>query len=330
MEKEINSRKHISLVVPVFNEERVLDLFALELFKVLSILDLSFEVIFVNDGSHDQTSSKIKHLMRQYPEVKLIEFTRNFGHQYALWSGIEHASGDAIIMMDSDLQHPPGLIPQLIKQWEAGACIVQTVRHDINTSLFKKVTSKLFYQMMNFFSNVQLHPSSADFRLITRTVTNELLKFKEHDIFLRGLIPWLGFDITFVDFDIRPRAAGKSKYSLMKMLHLAFSGVTAFSTVPLHLISLTGLLISFISFLTGMHAIYSWIFLEATVLGWTSVMVGLFFLGGLSMIFMGILGEYLGKIFLEVKGRPKYVIKESIGFECQNKSKDRGSCLRCC
>lgn len=318
MEKTIERKKLISIVVPVFNEEDVIEAFTQELFSVLSRLDVLFEVIFVNDGSEDNTSSKIKHLINTYSSIKSIEFTRNFGHQYALWAGIEYASGDAVIMMDSDLQHPPSLIPRLITEWEAGAYIVQTVRNDIRIPLFKKLTSKLFYHSINLFSDVKFHPSTADFRLIDKIVVHELLQLEERDIFLRGLLPWLGFDSTLVHFDVQSRVAGESKYSFMKMMKFATSGITAFSTVPLKLIALTGLIISLISFITGLHAIYAWMFLDAIVRGWPSVMVGVFFLGGLSMIFMGILGEYLGKVFLEVKKRPKYVIKELRGFNTKN------------
>ena len=305
----------LSFVIPVYNEENVIEKFLTALFESLYDLNLSFEIIFVNDGSKDNTIQIINKYQLKYNSIKSISFTRNFGHQCALWAGIENSSGSAVIMMDSDLQHPPSLIPDLINEWQAGAKVVQTIRKDLNISFFKKITSKLFYFFLNLISNLKLNPSTADFRLIDREVVNKLLEFREHDIFLRGLIPWLGFKTSYLEFNVEPRIYGKSKYSFKKMLKLATSGITSFTTFPLKIAVILGAIISLGSFYMGMRAIYTRLLTDRAIPGWASVMVGTFFIGGVLMLFLGILGEYLGKIYLEVKQRPKYIIKERFGFE---------------
>ena len=314
--RNMNSEKKIvTIVIPVFNEEEIIESFTGALLEVMSGLPIVFEIIFVDDGSSDNSPMIIRRMMNGNPNIKLVSFTRNFGHQFALWAGLDRSSGDAVIMMDSDLQHPPSLIPTLLEKWEDGALIVQTVRKDVDVALFKKWTSVFFYRILNFFSDVKLITNTADFRLIDRTVVNELLRFKEGDLFLRGLLPWLGHQTAFVEFVVEPRAGGRSKYSIIRMMKFAISGVTSFSTAPLKITAFIGIVISLASFYLGAASIYTRIFTDQAVPGWASVMVGVFFLGGLSMIFMGILGEYLGKIFLEVKNRPKYIVKETKGFD---------------
>jgi len=305
----------ISVVIPVYNEEQVIEKFSDRLFEELARIEIPFEVIFVDDGSSDHTIQKIKELQTKHEIIKLLAFTRNFGHQYALWAGVERATGSAVIMMDSDLQHPPSVIPKLIEQWRSGSLVVQTIRKDTNITFFKKVSSKLFYFLLNLFSDIKLNPATADFRLLDRVVVTELLKFKEADVFLRGLIPWLGFRTAYLEFNSESRIAGESKYSLLKMVKLALTGITSLSTLPLKFATIAGFVISLLSFYVGIDAIYARLTTDQAVPGWTSVMVGVFFIGGLSMIFMGILGEYLGKIFREVKRRPKYIVREALGFD---------------
>jgi dolichol-phosphate mannosyltransferase len=311
----MKEKADLSFVIPVYNEEHVIEKFLTALFESLNDIDLSFEIIFIDDGSKDNTIQIINKFRSKYSSIKSISFTRNFGHQCALWAGIENSSGSAVIMMDSDLQHPPSLIPDLIREWQAGAKVVQTIRKDLNISFFKKMTSKLFYFFLNLISNLKLNPSTADFRLVDREVVNKLLEFQEHDIFLRGLIPWLGFPTSYLEFNVEPRVYGKSKYSFKKMLTLATSGITSFTTFPLKIAVILGAIISLGSFFMGMRAIYTRLLTDRALPGWASVMVGTFFIGGVLMLFLGILGEYLGKIYLEVKQRPKYIIKERSGFE---------------
>lgn len=311
----MNKNRDISIIVPVYNEEEVLEQFINTLLANLNKIRHTFEIIFVDDGSVDNSINIIKKYKSDNNSIKYISFTRNFGHQYALLEGIRKSSGDAVIMMDSDLQHPPSLIQDLIKEWEGGAKVVQTVRRDQKISLVKKITSKLFYLALNLLSNLDLNLSTADFRLIDREVVIKLLEFQENDIFLRGLIPWLGYQISYIEFYAEPRYAGKSKYSMFKMLKFAVTGLTSFTTFPLKIASIMGIVISIVSFYVGIQAIYARLFTDRTIIGWTSVMTGVFFIGGIIMLLLGILGEYLGKIFIEVKHRPKYVIKEMSGFE---------------
>jgi glycosyltransferase involved in cell wall biosynthesis len=326
VEEKVNKQdSHISIVVPVYNEEKVIGAFLDELFGVMTAGVYSFEVILVDDGSTDNTVHIIKEFGFRYAPIKLISLTRNFGHQYALWAGIEKATGDAVIMMDADLQHPPTLIPELIEKWRSGARVVQTVRNNRGITLFKRVSSKLFYFFLNLFSDFRLSPSTADFCLIDKTVVKELLKFQESDVFLRGLIPWLGMETAFIKFNVSPRFGGKSKYSFFKMVKLAMTGVTTLSTLPLRFTTISGFIISFLSFYFGMEAIYVKVFTNKAVSGWASLMVGIFFIGGLSMIFMGILGEYIAKVFIEVKKRPRYVIKEICDFK-DRKIEERDLC----
>jgi len=306
---------YLSIIAPVFNEDSVIAVFVDELYKQLSKLESSYEVVLVDDGSSDGSVNTIKKLQTKYPFLKLISFTRNFGHQHALWAGIERAIGSAVIMMDSDLQHPPSIIPMLVERWKSGSIVVQTIRKNVGTSLTKRTCSKCFYFFVNLLSSVKLDPATADFRLVDRVIIRELLKFKESDIFLRGLIPWLGFKTDYVQFDVAPRFAGNTKYSFFKMFKFAITGITSLSSLPLRCTTIVGFLISLVSFYFGTEAIYMRMFTDRATAGWASVMVGVFFIGGLSMIFMGILGEYLGKIFMEVKRRPKFIVREAIGFD---------------
>jgi len=307
--------KIISIVVPVYNEEEVIEIFIEELFKVLQKIKYSYEVIIVDDGSHDKTTEKIKNLRKRYSAIKFLSFSRNFGHQCALFAGIKHASGSAIVMMDGDLQHPPSLIINLLEEWKSGAKVVQTIRRDVNIPILKKITSKLFYFLLNIFSETKFIASSPDFRLIDREVANELLKFKENDVFLRGLIPWLGYKSTYVYFEPQGRFAGKSKYSIFKMIKFSVSGITSFSTLPLKIAIFVGIIIAILSFALGIQSLYIRIFTDQAVQGWTSLMIGVFFIGGLLMIFLGVLGEYIGNIYLQAKDRPRYIIVEHLGFE---------------
>jgi dolichol-phosphate mannosyltransferase len=316
--KEMCRKKIVSIIIPFYNEGEVIRDFVIQLFAVIEDLAFTCEVIFINDGSDDDSEEIVKSCRSDHPELKIVSFTRNFGHQYALWAGIEAAEGDAIIMMDADLQHPPSLIPTLIERWLNGSMVVQTVRKDKHVLLFKKMTSKIFYILLNMISSYKFIPSSADFRLIDRRVVNELLRLQESDIFLRGLIFWLGFETSFVEFDVEKRGAGKSKYSFPKMIRFAVSGVVSFSLLPLRITAIFGLIISVLSFFVAIDSVYAKLFLSDLSPGWTSLMVGVFFIGGLSMIFLGIIGEYLGRIVLEVKNRPKFVIKESVGFEAKD------------
>ncbi len=301
----------LSIIVPLFNEEDVLILFYNSLMESMNKIDVSYEIIFIDDGSSDKTNQILQNLSNKNLNIKFISFTRNFGHQNAIWAGLEYSSGNAVIMMDGDLQHPPELIHQLYEHWDSGYRIVQTVRNDVNTPKFKKFSSIIFYKFLNMISELPIDNSTADFRLIDRKVVSCLLQFKESDLFIRGLIPWLGFKTKFIHFNVKERLAGQSKYTLVKMLKFAMTGITSFSTFPLKIASYSGILIASLSFLVGLYSIYTKLVFNETVQGWTSLMVGVFFIGGIILVSLGILGEYIGKLFLEVKKRPKYLINHT-------------------
>ncbi|MFC1832565.1 glycosyltransferase family 2 protein, partial [Thermodesulfobacteriota bacterium] len=249
--------------------------------------------------------------------VHYISLSRNFGHQNALKAGLDHCSGDVVISMDGDLQHPPGLIPEMIEKWQAGYDIVVTTRRDAEAGNFlKRFTSRNFYRLMSSFSNIELKPGSADFRLLDRTVVDVLKTFEETDIFYRGYVAWSGFKQFEIPYIPEKRQAGTTKYTPRKMIRLALDGLLGFSILPLRLVTMIGVVISMASFLYGFYAICIRLFSDTAVSGWASTMAGIYFLGGIQLLCIGICGEYIGRTFMEVKRRPHYIIaKTSIDSE---------------
>nr|WP_319998805.1 glycosyltransferase family 2 protein [uncultured Draconibacterium sp.] len=303
--------KKVSIIVPCYNESQALPLFYEELKKHLP-KSYEYEIIFVNDGSNDDTLQIIKNIATANSSVHFISLSRNFGHQNALKAGFDLATGDCAICLDSDLQHPPNLIPDLLEKWEQGYESVITKRIDHESiSFFKKTTSKLFYRLTNRFSEVKLEDGVADFRLLDRIVLDALKNFSENQIFLRAVIQWLGFKQITVEYQAAERVAGTSKYTLRKMLSLALSGISAFSIKPLRFSIYLGLTIAVLAFLYGMYALGVNIFTDRAIPGWTSIVMSVLFIGGLNLLMLGIIGEYLGKMFIENKKRPNYIIAES-------------------
>jgi len=311
-----SSRKSdlVSIVVPVLNESENLAELYRQLNTILAELSYKFEILFVDDGSTDSTYRLLEGLRRKDERVKAVSFSRNFGHQAALTAGLQLARGNAVIMMDGDLQHPPALIPSLLKEWEAGFPIVYTVRKETQgESFFKKAASRMFYRLLNSFSDTPVHQAAADFRLLDRKVVASLNTFQERDRLLRGLISWVGFPSKSLVYTAEARAAGKSKYTLRKMVKLAIDGITSFSTAPLHLVTYVGFVVCLISFMYGLYSLYAFFFTGLTVPGWTSLLITVLFLGGVQLISIGIMGEYLIRVYNESKGRPLYIIKDSLG-----------------
>lgn len=307
----MQSGKKISVIVPCFNEEEGLKTFNKALITALPE-KYDYEVIYINDGSSDQTYQVITELARENQRIKYISFSRNFGHQNALKAGYDYASGNCAISLDADLQHPPEVIPILISKWEEGFEIVNTLRHDHHSISFaKKASSGLFYKIMNKLSDVQIENGMADFRLIDQKVLKQLKLFHENFLFFRGMIPWMGFKQTVVPFTANERFAGTSKYTFKKMLKFASAGVTAFSVRPLKLSIYLGTAIAVIAFLYGLFAIYIHFFTDKAVTGWTSVIISVLFVGGINLLVLGIIGEYLGKLFIENKRRPNYLISDT-------------------
>jgi polyisoprenyl-phosphate glycosyltransferase len=308
-------RKKISLIVPCFNEEEGLSTFNKELTRVLPETYL-YEIIYVNDGSRDSTFQVILALAKENPTIKYISFSRNFGHQNALKAGYDFASGDCAISLDADLQHPPNVIPALIAKWEEGFEIVNTIRADhASISYTKQFSSRIFYMIMKKLSDVNIENGMADFRLVDKKVLKQLKLFNENFLFFRGLIPWMGFRQINVEYTAAERFAGTTKYTLKKMLKFATTGVTAFSVKPLRLSIYFGSTIALLSFLYGLYAAYIHLFTDLAITGWTSVILSVLFVGGINLLMLGIIGEYLGKLFIENKRRPNYLISETNLFE---------------
>lgn len=304
-------RKKISVIVPCFNEEEGLETFNQTLIRCLPE-NFEYEIIYVNDGSKDHTFQEILKLAQANTSIKYISFSRNFGHQNALKAGYDFASGDCAISLDADLQHPPDVIPELIRKWQEGFEIVNTLRNDHqNISFSKKISSRLFYQVMNKLSDVNIENGMADFRLVDQKVLKQLKLFNENYLFFRGIIPWMGFKQTVVPFTANERFAGTTKYTFKKMLKFATTGVTAFSVKPLRVSIYLGSMIAMISFLYGLYAAYVQIFTDLAITGWTSVIISVLFVGGINLLMLGIIGEYLGKLFIENKRRPNYLISET-------------------
>lgn len=304
--------KKISIVIPAHNEEGNVALVHEKIKEVFSELQhYNFEIIFVNDGSRDNTQQKLEELSQKYEEVKFIEFSRNFGHQPAVKAGMDYADGNAVISMDGDLQHPPELIPELIQKWEEGYDIVYTVRtYPKQISYFKRKTSDVFYKLLSSLSDVNLTKGGgSDFRLMDANAVEAMRSFKEDDLFLRGLTSWMGYKQIGIDFTAGERMTGESSYNLKKMLKFAFTGITAFSVKPLYLAAYLGFLFSFFSVIGyAGYVIYAFV-VRTEISGWASLIMTIVFFGGLQLIILGIIGIYLGKIFKQVKERPNYIIK---------------------
>jgi len=301
----------LSILIPVFNEvDNISNLY--EQLNRYTRKISTREIIFINDGSSDGTPEALAALRSDDPAVHYINLSRNFGHQNALKAGLDHCSGDVVITMDGDLQHPPSLIPEMIQRWQDGYDIVVTSRQDTETENFlKRLTSRNFYRLMSSFSNIELKPGSADFRLLDRTVVDVLNSFEETDIFYRGYVAWSGFKQFEIPYIPEKRQVGTTKYTPRKMIRLALDGLLGFSILPLRLVTMIGVIISMASFLYGFYAVCVRLFSDAAVSGWASIMAGIYFLGGIQLLCIGICGEYIGRTFMEVKKRPHYIIGET-------------------
>jgi polyisoprenyl-phosphate glycosyltransferase len=301
----------VSVIIPIFNEEGCVEKLIESLTLILEGYH-DYEILFIDDGSSDKSLLLIKQLREKNNKIKFVSFSRNFGHQNALRAGINHANGDCMISLDGDFQHPPELIPEMIEKWQNDYDIVYSIRKDEQEiSFFKKLTSKIFYKILKIFADINLENGEADFRLIDKKVSIQLNRISENALFLRGMIKWLGFKAIGIEYVPNKRFAGKSKYSLKKMMSLAFAGITSFSVKPLTMSFFIGIFVACLSIIYGFYALYKRLFTNETVEGWTSVFLMVSFIGGIQLIMIGILGEYLGKLFIESKKRPNYIINES-------------------
>ncbi|MBI1287229.1 MAG: glycosyltransferase [Flavobacteriales bacterium] len=302
----------LSVIIPVFNEEaNVLPLYE-RLKKVCEALsEPSTEFLFVNDGSTDRTLEVVKGLSKTDSTVSYIDLSRNFGHQVAVTAGLDHCKGDLVVIIDADLQDPPELIPEMIAKINEGNDVVYARRLVRKGETFmKKLTAKLFYRLLRSITSVEIPVDTGDFRVITRRVVNILNEMPEREKFLRGQIAWIGFSQTYVEYERDERVAGKSNYTWRKMLRLALDGITSFSNFPLKVATVSGFVMAFISFLLMLFALYSRFVWKVYEPGWTSLMLSVLFIGGIQLVAIGIIGEYIGRISTNVKQRPLYLIRE--------------------
>ena len=306
----------LSIVIPCYNEEKVIDetiSVLLNVTKELKTKDIvDYEMIFVDDGSADNTFHVLEKHSNIHREIKIIKLSNNFGHQKAILAGYENSTGDLITTLDADLQDPPELIGKMIEKINKGFDIVYGARNKRVDSIFKRYSAKLFYWIMKRMG-VEIIPEHAEYRMITRKVLTAFLKYNEQNIFIRAIFPKLGFLSTIIYYDRPKRFAGETKYPLSKMISFGIDGITSFSIIPLRLFTFIGMLISIFSLLAIFWSMFAKIF-GVTVTGWTSIVVPIYFLGGIQMIFLGVLGEYVGKIYMEVKGRPRFIIEKKINL----------------
>lgn len=302
----------ISVIVPVFNEESNLCVLHEKLVNVVTAITNSYEIIFINDGSKDNSRQVIKSLAQQYPQVKYVDFSKNFGHQLAVFAGLEHATGNAIVIIDADLQDPPELIVDLYNKLQQGFDVVYAQREQrVGETWHKLLTAKLFYRFINRLSDVAIPLDTGDYRIMTKKIKDIIVAMPEHNKFLRGQIAWTGFNQTSVLYKRNERYSGTTNYSYSKMFSFAFDGITAFSNLPLRLATYMGFLVSFVSFLVIIYTLYQKYINNNVVQGWSSLMVSILFIGGVQLICLGIIGEYLGRIMDNVKQRPLYIVRET-------------------
>lgn len=310
------STPRYSVVIPMYNEEEVIQETYRRLKRVMSVAGESYELIFVNDGSQDRCAQIIKEYSEWDETVRLINFSRHFGYQIAMTAGMDYASGDAIILIDADLQDPPELIIQMITKWKEGTDVVNAKRiKRKGASGFKKWSSLTFYRIFHASTEISLPIDTGDYLLLDRRVCDEMKRLPEKSRHVRGLVSWIGFKQVTIEYERDVRLAGKTKYPLKKIVNLCLDRVTSFSIKPLKLARYIGLLLSGGGFLFLLYVLYLVIFANATLKGWSSLISILLIFNGFVLIMLGILGEYLSRIYEEVRGRPLYIVRESYGFE---------------
>jgi dolichol-phosphate mannosyltransferase len=302
----------LSIVIPIYNEEENIDSLINRLRTVVAQMQISCEYIFVNDGSKDHSFQLIKNLALADPAVKYIDFSRNFGHQIAVSAGLDLAAGDRVAIIDADLQDPPELIIEMFAKMDQGYEVVYAKRNNRNgESWLKKFTAKVFYRILKSITSVKIPVDTGDFRIIDRKVVNVLKQMPEHNKFLRGQISWIGFKQTYVEYDRKVRQAGSTGYTYKKMIRLALDGITSFSNFPLKVASICGFVVSGIAFMVMIYALYSRYITKDYVEGWTSTIISVLFLGGIQLISIGIIGEYISRLSENARNRPLYIINET-------------------
>ncbi|MBU8689216.1 glycosyltransferase family 2 protein [Priestia megaterium] len=305
-----------SIVVPVYNEEEVIHETYRRLTEVMRSTKEAYELLFVNDGSRDRTAEIIKEYSEQDPAVVLLDFARNFGHQIAITAGMDYARGEAVVVIDADLQDPPELILEMIEKWKQGFDVVYAKRTKRKgETYFKKQTAAMFYRFLRAMTDIDIPLDTGDFRLLDRKVCNQMNSIQEKNRFVRGLVSWVGFKQIAVEYERDERLAGESKYPLKKMLKLSMDGITSFSYKPLKLASYAGITLSGIGFIYLLVVLYLKLFTDSTITGWSSLIVIQLFFSGIILIILGMIGEYIGRIYDETKNRPLYIVREKYQLE---------------
>jgi dolichol-phosphate mannosyltransferase len=308
----------LSVVVPCYNEEQVIEVTHERLSSALEAITTDYEIIYVDDGSRDRSAELLHAIQKSSPKVRFIRLSRNFGHQIAVTAGIEYATGQAIVLIDADLQDPPEVIAQMVERWREGYHVVYGQRADrAGETRFKLWTARAFYRLINSLSEVPIPLDTGDFRLMDRTVVDALSRMREKHRMLRAMTSWVGFRQVALPYARSERFAGESKYPLRKMLALALDGIVSFSAVPLKLVTLVGLAFSALSMIGIIYAVAQRLWTDNWVPGWTILFIAVLLIGGLQFIFLGLMGEYIGRIYSEAKNRPLFLVMEELGFDRQ-------------
>lgn len=306
----------LSCVIPCLNEQANLGVLLPELLAVLARQDCVPEIIVVDDGSTDGTPDLMRHWVSLHPEIVYLRLSRNFGKEAALTAGLDVARGDAVVCLDADMQHPPDMIPAMLARWRSGVHMVYAVRASRDDETwFKRIGTRVFYALMRTSDGLGVPPNAGDFRLMDRAVVDALKRLPERDRFMKGLFAWVGFRQVAVPFDVEHRVAGSSKWSLVKLWNFAIEGFVSFSSVPLRIWSYVGAVIAFLAFLYTLFIVVRTLVFGADVPGFASIIAAIFFFSGIQLLGLGILGEYLARIFSEVKRRPIYIIRRRFGFD---------------
>lgn len=322
--QSIPVRPDLSLVVPMFNEAENLDRLFARLGEVMATIGVTYEIVCVDDGSRDDTVARIADHHRRDQRIKLVELSRNFGKELALTAGLHHTAGRAVVMIDADLQHPPELIGDMLDKWREGyemVIAVRTSRED--ESPLKRAAARAFYRLFGQVSEVQLPQGAGDFRLLDRKVVDVLNAMPEHTRFMKGLYAWVGFRQTTLPFEVAPRALGESKFNAFRLWRLAIDGITSFTSVPLKVWTFIGMLVAAFALLYGLLFIVKTLILGIDVPGYPSLIVAITFFAGVQLISLGVIGEYLGRVFAEVKNRPLYVVRNVVGVDPEPVGGDR-------
>ena len=309
-----NTKKKLSVIVPMYNEEANIECFFYRMGEVLHSLSMDYEIICVNDGSKDCTLEKLLAYHQRDSKIKVISFSRNFGKEVAMTAALDFAEGDAVVLIDADLQDPPELIAQLLHKWEQGFDVVYATRSNrLGESKVKKITARLFYKVISKMTNIVIPENTGDFRLLDKRVVASLKRLPERTRFMKGLFAWVGFRQTFIMYERQPRFAGTTAWNYWKLWNFALDGITSFSFLPLKVWSYLGGVVSIFSFIYAVFLILRYFIIDVGVPGYTSTMVVMLFLGGVQLLGLGVLGEYVGRVFVETKQRPPYIISELYG-----------------